>query len=64
LLEKYNEYDLNATKQSFWRKINSLRPAYNKQYKKNQGMGAQWWRNWRYLQSTVVVLRFVFISPR
>jgi predicted PP-loop superfamily ATPase len=34
LLEKYNEYDPNATKQSVLRKINSLRCAYNKEYKK------------------------------
>jgi hypothetical protein len=34
LLETYNEYDPNATRQSVLRKINSLCSAYNKEYKK------------------------------
>jgi hypothetical protein len=34
LLEKYNEYDPNATKQSVLKEINSWHFAYNKEYKK------------------------------
>jgi hypothetical protein len=40
LLEKYNEYDPNATKQSVLWKINILRSAYNKEYKQIKESGS------------------------
>jgi hypothetical protein len=61
LLEKYNEYDPNATKQRVFRKINSLRSSCNKEYKKikeseRSGAGTADICSPKYVQSAVILV--------